>query len=64
MVSWKDIYAWASGHKNDSQWARFLIDYFKVSETKMAAQEYFKEGTITQFSGKARVAAAHPKAAR
>lgn len=51
MVSWKDVYSWASRHKRDSQWAGFLVDYFDVAESRMAASEYLKEGTITEFSG-------------
>jgi hypothetical protein len=51
MVSWKDVYIWAGGHKRDSQWAGFLIDYFNVAEARMIASEYLKGGTITEFSG-------------
>lgn len=51
MASWKDVYSWASQHKRDSQWASFLVDYFNVAEARMAASEYLKEGTITEFSG-------------
>ncbi len=51
MTTWKDVYSWASNHKRDSQWAGFLVDYFNVAEARMAASEYLKEGTITEFSG-------------
>ena len=51
VVTWKDIYNWASSHKRDAQWAGFLVDYFNVAESRMAASEYLKEGTITEFSG-------------
>ena len=50
-ISWKDVYAWAHKHKNNSPWARRLVDYFNVAEAKMTSEEYLKEGTITEFSG-------------
>ena len=45
------MYAWAHKHKNNSPWARRLVDYFNVAEAKMTSEEYLKEGTITEFSG-------------
>ena len=51
MISWKDVYAWGHKHKNNSRWAGLLVDYFNVTEAKMASEEYLKEGTITEFSG-------------
>jgi hypothetical protein len=50
-VTWKDIYSWANGHRSQSQWAGFLVEYFNVAEARMANSEYLKEGTITEFSG-------------
>ena len=50
-ISWKDVYAWAHRHKNNSPWAGRLVDYFNVAEAKMTSEEYLEEGTITEFSG-------------
>ncbi len=50
-ISWKDVYAWAHRHKNNSPWAGRLVDYFNVAEAKMTSEEYLKQGTITEFSG-------------
>jgi hypothetical protein len=49
MVTWKDIYSWAS--KSQSPWAKHMIQYFNVAENNMVQNEYLKEGTITEFSG-------------
>ena len=51
LISWKDVYSWGSQQKSNSQWAKFMVDYFNVAETKMADDGYLKEGTITEFSG-------------
>jgi len=51
MVTWRHIYSWANRHKNDSPWARTLVEFFNVAEARMANSEYLKEGTITEFSG-------------
>ncbi len=49
-ATWKDVYAWANQQKTSS-WARRMVEYFNVAESKMANAGYLKEGTITEFSG-------------
>ncbi|MDA0204698.1 MAG: hypothetical protein O2795_05040 [Acidobacteria bacterium] len=51
MITWKDVYSWGQQHRKGSPWAAFLVEYFNVAETRMANDEYLKEGTITEFSG-------------
>ena len=51
MITWKDVYSWGQRHRKGSPWAGFLVEYFNVAETRMANDEYLKEGTITEFSG-------------
>lgn len=51
MIAWKDVYSWGHKHKNSSEWARHMIEYFNVAESKMIGDEYLTDGTITEFSG-------------
>lgn len=51
VATWKDVYAWANQQKTTSSWARRMVEYFNVAESKMANAGYLKEGTITEFSG-------------
>jgi len=50
-VSWREIYSWAQEQKQRSNWAGFLVGYFNAAESRMANDQYLKEGTITEFSG-------------
>lgn len=49
--TWPEVYQWAFGHRDMSQWARILVDYMEIAEGRMAADEYLTDGTLTMFSG-------------
>jgi len=51
VIEWKDIYSWGSRNIPKSEWAKFMVEFFNVAESKMANDKYLKEGTITEFSG-------------
>lgn len=49
--SWPEIYRWMTEKSNKSYWATKLKGYMEVAETKLSLDGYFKEGTLTVFSG-------------
>jgi hypothetical protein len=49
-VEWRDLYVWFRQHAR-SFWARQLIDYMQVFESKMVWESYDIRGTITMFDG-------------
>jgi hypothetical protein len=49
--TWRQIYSWLVRQSKSSKWARRTLEYFEVSERKLPAQGYLKEGTLTEFSG-------------
>ena len=51
QITWNQIYSWAYKETSKSKWARILIDYFNVLESKMVEEEYLKEGSLTEFTG-------------
>jgi len=51
VISWRDVYRWANGLRGESNWARILVDFFNVAESKMVNEGYLTEGTITDFTG-------------
>lgn len=48
---WREVYAWFRNHAGGSLWARMLVNYFEVFESRMVAADYSIRGTITMFSG-------------
>jgi hypothetical protein len=48
---WSEIYEWLTSKSKDSEWAGRVANYLEVAETKLSADGYLKEGTITVFSG-------------
>jgi hypothetical protein len=50
-LQWNHIFKWLSKQTTWSTWARIIADYMQVFESKMLADEYSFEGTITMFSG-------------
>lgn len=48
---WRDVYQWFSERQSRSSWARHLVQYMEVFETKMMADDYEIRGTITKFTG-------------
>lgn len=51
QITWNQVYSWAYKEKNKSDWAKKLVDYFRVLENNMVEDEYLKEGSITEFTG-------------
>lgn len=51
QLTWNQIYSWAYFESSKSNWAKKLLDYFKVLENNMVEDEYLKEGSITEFTG-------------
>lgn len=49
LRQWRDLYAWFD--RQESTWARILVDYMETFETKAIAKEYEVRGTITTFNG-------------
>jgi len=50
-VKWREIYGWFKRLSVKSLWTQTFTDYMQVFESKMLAQEYQIEGTITMFNG-------------
>jgi hypothetical protein len=50
-AEWRDVYAWFSHKAGQSFWARQLVEYMRVFENRMIAQNYSIRGTITMFDG-------------
>jgi len=50
-VEWKSIYRWFVSISQKYEWARYFVEYMQVYESKMVAQDYNIEGTLTMFSG-------------
>lgn len=48
---WSEVYRWLTKFSGGSLWARYCLEYFQVTESKKAADEYLKEGKLTVFSG-------------
>lgn len=48
---WSDIYIWLSKQADYSDWAKKLMQYMEIAESKWPAETYLKEGTLTKFSG-------------
>jgi hypothetical protein len=48
---WTDIYRWATRESRTSAWATRFVKYMEVTEARMLADGYLKEGTLTAFSG-------------
>ena len=51
FVYWKDLYRWFSKKTDYSIWAKHFIEYLRVFEAKMLAQDYNIRGTLTMFDG-------------
>lgn len=51
FVYWKDLYRWFAKKADDSIWIRHFIEYLRVFEAKMLAQDYNIRGTLTMFDG-------------
>jgi hypothetical protein len=49
--TWPELYEWLIARNNHSQWARTLVEYLAIAETRLAADEYLQEGALTVFSG-------------
>lgn len=50
-ITWKSIYKWFAARLEKSSWVRHFVDYMEIYESKMLAQNYNIQGTITMFSG-------------
>lgn len=48
---WRDVYKWLLGKGAKSAWARRVANYLEVAETRMVAEGYPMDGTLTTFSG-------------
>ena len=51
FTTWRDVYAWFGKRATDSFWARQLVRYIQVFESKMLARDDHIRGTITVFDG-------------
>jgi hypothetical protein len=51
FVYWKDLYRWFAKKANDSIWIKHFIEYLRLFEAKMLAQDYDIRGTLTMFDG-------------
>lgn len=51
LRTWQEVYSWFNVRATKSSWARELVEYMRVFEQKMLAQEYNIQGTITVFDG-------------
>jgi len=47
---WTHLYSWLL-QEGQSEWARRLVAYMEVLETKLVAEDYLREGTLTVFAG-------------
>jgi len=50
-VQWKKIYQWFATKSENSNWARYFVEFMQIYESKMIAQNYNIRGTITMFKG-------------
>ena len=50
-VVWRDVYHWFSMRASQEGWARTFVDYMRVFESRMLAQDYGIRGTLTMFDG-------------
>lgn len=50
-VTWREVYQWFSHRSARHPWAKSLVEYMRVFETKMGAKDYDIPGTITVFDG-------------
>jgi hypothetical protein len=49
---WRDVYHWFSSRQSGSEWAKRLVEYMEVFESKMSNQAgYLRRGMITMFTG-------------
>ena len=51
FMAWSELYVWLRQESERSSWARRAARYMEVLESKMVADDYLKEGTLTRFSG-------------
>ncbi len=49
--TWPEVYCWLRRQARNSQWASSLAEYFEVAETKMTADGYLQDGSLTEFDG-------------
>jgi hypothetical protein len=49
--SWREVYSWFYVQASRSVWARELVQYFEIFESKMIEKDYEIRGTITMFNG-------------
>jgi len=50
-IQWQEVYCWFSGRSGKSRWAKTFVEYMRVLESKLTAEEYDIRGTITVFDG-------------
>ena len=50
-VQWSEVYSWFRRRVKQSEWAAMFVDYMQTFESKMLAEEYNIQGTITMFDG-------------
>lgn len=48
---WSDVYDWLYKQSNWSYWAKKVLQYMEVAESKWPDDKYLLEGTLTKFSG-------------
>ena len=50
-IEWRDVYGWFNKQVRHSKWARTFVDYMRIFESQMIANDYNIRGTITMFDG-------------
>ena len=50
-VEWRNVYQWFGKRAKSSFWARALVEFMQVFESKMNAHDYGIRGTLTMFNG-------------
>ncbi len=48
---WTELYKWLKTLKHNSEWAKRLISYMDVLESKLPREQYLTGGTLTVFAG-------------
>jgi len=50
-IQWQEVYCWFRRRSGKSKWATTFVEYMRVLESKLTAEEYDIRGTITVFDG-------------
>jgi hypothetical protein len=51
LRQWTDVYSWLQSRSRQSEWAWRCCEFMEVLEERESDSGYFKEGTLTVFSG-------------